>query len=120
MTNILIVDDEPCIRTLLRRFLEMEGHTVSEATDGDEALKAYRADPADLVLMDIVMPGKEGIETIMQMCREFPQAKIVAISGGGLNRPQNYLQIAEQLGAKRTLTKPFSREELLAAVRELL
>jgi DNA-binding response OmpR family regulator len=105
MANILVVDDEKQIRLMLRRMLEREGHKVTEAPDGKIALKSHRENPADLVITDIIMPEMEGIK---------------AISGGGKNDPEQYLQFAKKLGADRTFTKPFERDALLKAVNEFL
>jgi len=76
--------------------------------------------PTDLIITDIVMPKKEGIETIVELRRDFPEVKIIAMSGGGNLGPDTYLQMAKGLGAMRTLTKPIKREDFLKAVWELL
>jgi DNA-binding response OmpR family regulator len=120
MARILVIDDDEQIRTTLRRVLELEGHEVLVAADGKEGVKLFREQGADLIITDIVMPDKEGLETIMELRRDFRDAKIVAISGGGHIDGECYLMMAEQLGAGHTLTKPFEREQLLAAVGEAL
>ena len=91
-----------------------------EAINGAEGLKLYRSQPTDLVITDLIMPEKEGIETILELRREFPEARVVAISGGGRNEGRDYLPIAAQLGAQRTVAKPFSRQDILDAVRDTL
>ena len=80
----------------------------------------YRSDPADVVITDIVMPEKEGLETIQELRRDFPGAKIIAMSGGGRIGPKGYLKLAEKLGASRAFAKPFDRMEMVSAVDELL
>ena len=120
MAHILIIDDDPQILDMLGQTLKREGHEVVDALDGKEGLKLYRENPADLVITDIVMPVKEGIETIMELQRDFPDVKIIAISGGGHNYPEEYLYIARMLGVHKTFAKPIERDELLKAVSELL
>ncbi|MFQ5952494.1 MAG: response regulator [Candidatus Omnitrophota bacterium] len=121
MARVLIIDDNVEIRDLLRRWLEDEGYKVVEASDGDIGLKLYREEPADLVIADIIMPKKEGIETMLEIRREHPEAKIIAISGGGIEKPDRYLEGAKLIGgALRTFAKPFKRKEFLEAVKELL
>src|SRR5260221_4424854 len=83
MIHILVIDDEAAVRTLIRQILEEEGHQVDEATDGEEGLARLQSTHIDLVITDIFMPHKEGIETILALRRQFPNVKIVAISGGG-------------------------------------
>jgi len=120
MVRILIIGDDVQTLNMLRQMLEREGYEVVEAPDGKEGLRRYRESPTDLIITDIIMPEKEGIETIMELRRDFPDVKIIAMSGGGRNNPKAYLDIAENLGAQYTFAKPVEREELLKAVRELL
>ena len=120
MARILVVDDDFAARTLLRRLLEPAGHVIVEALDGDEALRYYRLKPADLVITDILMPGREGLSTIHEIRLEFPDAKIIAISGGGETGELDFLSQARNLGARRTFAKPFAVREILDAVSELL
>jgi len=120
MTRILIIDDDIQILKMLRKTLEREGHEVIDAADGNKGLRLYREDLTDLVITDIVMPEKEGIETIIDLRREFPEAKIIAMSGGGQIEAESYLSMAKRLGAQRTLTKPFQNEELLEAIEALV
>jgi len=120
MPLILIIDDDNQLRGMLRQTLELAGYDVLDAPNGKEGIKLYRQDPADLVITDLIMPEKEGIETIMDLKRDFSDVKIIAISGGGRIDAEEYLHMAEKLGAQRTLTKPFELKELLEAVRELL
>ena len=114
------MDDDVTFRKMLRKILEREGYETIEAEDGKEGMRLFRAAPADLVITDILMPEQEGIETIQELKRDFAGVKIIAISGGGRLDPEEYLRAAEQFGAARTLSKPFDREELLGAIRELL
>src|SRR6266404_4336168 len=119
MSKILLVDDEQQLRSMLRIALESAGHEVEEAGDGKEAIESYCSHPADLLVTDIVMPGQEGIETIMQFRDKFPELKIIAMSGGGKNNRQTYLDWAKKLGANRALAKPFSIDDFLTAVQEV-
>lgn len=120
MGYILVIEDEAQMRKLLRQVLEEAGYEVEEARDGLEGTRLYRERPADLIITDMVMPKKEGMETILDLKREFPDVKIIAISGGGRFGPEPYLQIAEGFGAERIFTKPFDIKDLLAAIEELL
>ncbi len=113
MANILIADDEYTIRYGLRRFLEQKGHTVFEACDGEDALSIMASQPVDAAVVDIIMPNKEGVETIIEVRRQYPNVKIIAMSGGGRNRDVDFLKIAKQCGAQDILRKPFTNEELL-------
>ena len=120
MTRIIVIDDDVQIRVLLKEILEQEGYDVVDAPDGLEGVRLYRENPADLVITDIIMPEKEGLEIIRELRTDFPEVKIMAMSGGGRIGPEPYLQIAERLGAKSILTKPIERDELIGAVREAL
>jgi CheY-like chemotaxis protein len=119
--RILIIDDDPNILELYSRLLKKHGYDTIEAKNGKIGMKLYRENPTDLIITDVVMPEKEGIEVIRELRRDFPDAKIVAISGGGIaTSGAMCLQIADRLGACRTFTKPISSAELLKAVQELL
>ncbi len=120
MQRILIIDDEPQIRSMVRLILEREGYAVLEAVDGAEGLKIFREKPADLILTDLIMPNKDGIGMIIELKKEFPDVKIIAMSGGGLNRPEGYLRGAQKLGAAATLAKPINRQDLVRVVRDTL
>ena len=120
MKRILVIDDDVTFRQMLRKMLERAGYETTEAADGKEGMKLFRAAPADLVITDILMPEQEGIETIQELKRDFAGVKIIAISGGGRLDPEEYLRTAGLFGAARTFSKPFDREELLEAIRELL
>lgn len=117
MPSILVVDDQDQVRRLIRETLEQAGYEVEEARDGKEGLDRYRAKSPDLVIMDVLMPDQDGLETIMTLRREFPDARVIAMTGGsdafgGLN----FLDVAKMLGARRTLQKPFELKALLDAV----
>jgi YesN/AraC family two-component response regulator len=120
MARILIIDDEPQIRSMLTLMLAREGYEIVEASDGVAGIKIYRQNPADLIITDLIMPNKDGIGMIIDLKKEFPDVNIIAMSGGGLNKPDGYLKGAKKLGAACTLTKPIDREEMLKAVREIL
>ena len=120
MARILIIDDEAMIRDLFVNILEREGHETITASDGKDGVKIHRENPADLIITDLIMPEKEGIETIMELRRDFLDVKIIAMSGGGKIDPETYLQIAKTMGAIEIITKPFDIRELLKTVQELL
>jgi YesN/AraC family two-component response regulator len=120
MSKILVVDDDQQIRNMLRITLERENYQVIEACDGFEAAAAYRAQPIDLVITDIVMPDKEGIELIMELKGIAPDVRIIAISGGGRINPEDYLKWARRFGVEHTFSKPVDRQKLLDAVAILL
>jgi CheY-like chemotaxis protein len=120
LARILIIDDEEPVRVMLRQMLEREGHEVAEGTCGREGLALYRQRPADLVITDILMPETGGLVAISELRAEFPDARIVAISGGGRDGRLNFLATARTFPGVRTLRKPFSRADLLEAVNALL
>jgi CheY-like chemotaxis protein len=120
MAKILLVDDDELVRRVTRHFLERGGHTVTEATDGLTALAALDADSPDLVLTDIIMPGMNGLELILEVHRRQPVLPIVAVSGGApSNRPAGVLLVARDLGAAATFPKPLDMPALLTAVDSL-
>ena len=115
MATILVIDDEEVIRTLLRSALGEAGYEVVEATNGREGLELYRKKPTDLVITDILMPELNGLDMLLELTREFLDAKVIAISGVAEER--NVLDVAKLLGARHTFQKPFSMLDLLGAVR---
>lgn len=115
MASILVIDDEPEIRALLRTVLESAGHTVTEATNGREGVARYRQQPADLVITDIHMPELTGLDLILELTREFLNVKVIAISGAQ-GEDTSALNVAKLLGARQTLQKPFSLAAFRAAV----
>lgn len=121
MARILIVDDDSSIRALLRELLEEEGYQVEEANNGKQGVSSYRANPADLVITDILMPEKDGVELIMELQESFPEVKIIAMSGGGRGLDAQFnLRIAKDFGAVQQIEKPFSRKQVLETVRRVL
>ncbi len=118
--SILVVDDEEQMRSMIRNILENAGYAVMEAPDGKVALWIHKGQPADLIITDILMLKKEGIETIIELKQGFPDVKIIALSGGEQGDKGRYLDIARKMGANNTLAKPFEKEELLKVVKELL
>ncbi|HEY7699351.1 MAG TPA: response regulator [Vicinamibacteria bacterium] len=119
-STILLIDDEIEVRATVSRLLQRAGYEVVTAANGAEALETARFVRADLIITDILMPGKEGLETITELRHEFPELPVIAVSGGGIVDPSSYLTLAQKLGADRALAKPFGFEELLSTVRELL
>ncbi len=117
---ILVIDDDDQIRAMLKEMLVRGGYEVLSASDGNEGIRLYREKQIDLIITDILMPEKDGIEIIMELRQDFPEAKAIAISGGGHIDPENYLNIAKRAGAIRTLTKPFGMNEVLRVVREII
>lgn len=118
--NLLLADDDADLRYALRRILERAGFVVSEAENGDQALHALEGATFDLLITDLIMPTREGLETIQACRRLHPELPIIAISGGGRIKPDDYLALAKRLGAQRTLAKPFSGEELIIAAQAAL
>ncbi len=120
MPSILIIDDDDSLRDALRRTLHKEGYTIMEANEGGRGLKEFASSAADLILLDMFMPDKDGIETIMELRRTHPGARVIAMSGGGFKGTVDVLHVAKKLGVRQTLSKPFTREQLLEAVSEEL
>ena len=120
MPQILVVDDSEEFRHMLRNVLEGAGYGVQDAPNGKAALQLYRQQPSDLIITDLVMPEKEGLETIVEFRRIRGAVKIIAISGGDRIGASNNLAMAQKLGADRTLAKPFTPPQILDAVAQLL
>ncbi|PYO40451.1 MAG: response regulator [Gemmatimonadetes bacterium] len=120
MTRILVIDDDALLRSALRVVLEAAGYDVLEAADGEAGLRLHREHGADLVLVDIFMPERDGLEVIRALRAEAPQSKILAMSGGGRTGQIEILKAATALGAARALRKPFEPRDLLAAIRDVL
>ena len=118
MPSVLVVDDEDQLRQLIREILEQAGYQVTEARDGKEAVQQYRLAPADVVIMDILMPEQDGLETTSTLRREFPNVKIIAITGSSeMIGILSFLDVAKMLGAHRALQKPFEMKTLLDIVQ---
>ncbi len=120
MARILIIDDDEQIRYLFKRKLEQEGYDILVEDDGDPGLRSFIENKPDLILLDIIMPGKEGIEVIREMVDMDPKVKIIAISAGGRGSARDYLEYAKRFGAKKVMEKPVDLNELVIAVKEVL
>ena len=120
MPDILIIDDEELIRESLSTLFVREGYRVEVAVDGADGLRKFAANPARVVVTDIVMPDKEGIETIRELRRAYPDVRILAISGGGRTGGVQFLDLARKLGADAALAKPFTRAQITGLVRDFL
>ncbi len=114
--SILLVEDERSLAEVLERTLESAGYHVTWAKDGKEALRVYDSKKFDIVLTDLIMPEKDGLELIPELRRINPAIKIIAMSGGGLGTPNSYLSVAQRFGAVQRLAKPFSSDELFAVI----
>ena len=117
--RILVIDDDPTVRTALSLALGNAGYETMLAADGKEGMIKHRANEADLIIIDLFMPGQEGIETILALRKQFPGLPILAISGDGLGSP-GMLAMAKELGAGQILQKPFDTETLLFTVQKSL
>ena len=120
MAAILIVDDDPAIRAIATEFLRDGDHAIVEARDGHEALRILNAAPIDLMVLDMLMPGKDGLETIMESRQLHPGVRILAISSGGSMDANYLLSIANTLGADAVLSKPLTAARFRRAVQDLL
>ena len=120
MKRILVVDDEEQIRTMLTQMLEQEGFTVHTSENGEEGMALVGRYAFDLVITDMIMPVKDGLKFIMELVRDYPELKILAISGGGAIKAERYLTMAGYLGDIATLEKPFKRDVFLDLVRKQL
>ncbi|MGI6638135.1 MAG: response regulator [Desulfobulbus sp.] len=118
--KILVIDDDAQIRLMLRDMFGWEGYEVLEAANGREGLLVQRQQAADLVITDLIMPEQEGLETITVLKSEFPDLKIIAVSGGGRVSADQYLPMAQEFGADMVFSKPFDIRQLSAAVKQLL
>ena len=118
--RVLVIDDDDAIRLFIRRVLEHHRYEVMEARDGDEGIRVYRSSKPDLVLLDLYMPEKDGLETLKELRQEKPPPKVVTMSGGGPKYDVTILQSARFLGSNSALVKPFSIGELLELVRGML
>ena len=120
MACVLVIDDDAISRGMMVCALERSGFEVVEACDGIEGVEVARSRHIDIVVTDIFMPEQDGLRTIMEIRRDFPDLKIIAVSGGGAVVPTNYLPVAETLGANGVLTKPIMPPDLINAVKTLL
>jgi CheY-like chemotaxis protein len=120
VARILVIDDDEDVRETVRRTLESRGHTVKLASDGGLGIASLAEDAPDLVITDVFMPRQDGIETLRELRKAFPKLKVIAMSGGSGNGLLNLLEDMELLGANRTIPKPFTPKELMAAVNSVL
>ncbi len=118
--KILVIDDDRLVCSLLEETLTEEGYDVIVTNSAEQGVSLYQKNRIDLVITDIIMPDKEGLETIRELIRLSPHIKIIAMSGGGIVPGEEYLAIASRMGASCTLSKPFNREELLQAIAKTL
>jgi len=118
--RILVIDDEPTALDLLRRILEMNGYEVLTAVNGLKGVEMFKQYPCDLVITDMVMPVKDGLQTILDLRVEAPELPVIAISGGGTISKERYLAVAGYLDRVITIPKPFAIEDITEAVKELL
>ncbi len=120
MKRILVIDDEVLTLELLQKMLEDSGYQVFVAENGEKGLEIFRQDPMDLVITDMVMPVKDGLQTILELREIDESVPVLAISGGGVIAKERYLAVASYLDNVRSLAKPFSHSELIGAVEQLL
>jgi DNA-binding NtrC family response regulator len=120
MARIIVIDDQESIRNVVRRALELDGHEVQDASDGEKGMQLLERAPVDLVITDIFMPGQDGILTLRQIRKRFPAVKVIVISGGDSSGLLDLRQDAELLGAVKSLPKPFSTREIVDTVRAVL
>jgi DNA-binding response OmpR family regulator len=117
--RILVVDDNADLRSTIQALLQADGFEVAVAGNGEAALALHRSSPADVVITDLFMPDKDGIETILELKKLSPKVKIVAMSGWTSTQGSDYLRVAREIGAAVTLQKPFDPQELSRVVRQL-
>jgi DNA-binding response OmpR family regulator len=120
MARILIIDDNENVNTMLQQVLSSKGYEVESVTSGEHGLSFLEVNIFDLIITDIIMPGKEGLEMILEIRKKNTIVPIIAISGGGKIGPELYLEMAHVFGAAYTFQKPFNIESFLEAVRECL
>ena len=120
MALVLIVDDDPQMLRLLTDVVELDNHDVLLAQDGEMAMKYFGHQTPDLIITDILMPNKEGLELISEIREKYPKLKIIAYSGGGSTDPQSYLEFASGMGADKVFSKPMPLAELRQQIRDLL
>jgi two-component system chemotaxis response regulator CheY len=120
LTSILVADDDKLVRITLRKILESAGYTSLGAKDGAEAVEIYRKKKPDLVIVDIVMPIKDGVRTFLELRGFDAKAKIIAMSAGARSGKIDYLSLTKRIGANGILAKPFTRATVLALVGQIL
>ena len=120
MARILVLDDNVALCKWITHILEKNGYDTLEAYDVEQGVKLLQENHADLLILDIFMPKQGGISTLIQVRNDFPEMKMIVVSGGGGSKHVDFFQMAKDLGAHRLLQKPFTKEELLETVRDLL
>ena len=120
MSPVLVVDDDTQVLDVMSKMLRLEGDSLSIAENGQQVVNQIRDAQFDLVITDLIMPEKEGQETIADICKNSSELPIIAISGGGRVGPMDYFETARFIGADATLAKPFGRRELITTVSDLL
>ena len=120
MAKILILDDETSILLMLKKMLERAGHEVEIALNGSDGMELFKKNKPDLLITDIIMPNKDGLEVVLELRKKYPELKIIAISGGGRIHPEGYLPSAKHFGANLIFQKPLVQKEFLEAVSSLL
>jgi len=121
MANVMVVDDEVAVRNLIKEVLSDSGHDIVEAANGEEACEIINEITIDLVVTDLVMPEKSGLELIMDLAENYPDLPVIAISGGGgITGRFDYLPIAKLIGAKQIVNKPFKIDEIRKLVHDIL
>jgi CheY-like chemotaxis protein len=124
VANVLVVDDEPAVRTIVKLLLERERHVVTLAADGRAGLAALAASPIDLLIVDLFMPGMDGLETLREVRRQQPDLPVIVMSGTSLDAPglqaPDFLAMAVKLGAVRAIQKPFKPRDIIGSVEECL
>ena len=120
MARILIIDDEATVRLAIRQMVEWAGHEAVEAENGEQGVALQRESPTDLVIADMIMPERHGIDAVAEIMRNDPDVPVIAISGGAMMGNTDYLPIARKLGVRRILDKPFEMSQLLTAIRDCL
>jgi len=120
ITRILLIDDDPLARNILRQILELDGHMVVDAANGAVAMQRWSEQPADLIVTDILMPEKDGLEVIRELRRQCPQLKVIAVSGGNRKIGFDALDVASRFGATATLEKPFQLDTFRSTIEHVL
>ena len=121
MARILVIDDDNAFREMLCEMLKNEGYDVLFAVDGKEGIDIYRKELPDLIITDIIMPEKEGFETIFELSNDFPEVKILVMSGGGKGRAEDYLNVTKLIpNIKGAFAKPFEMDEMLQTIKKTL
>lgn len=118
--RILVIDDEDSVRVILRKILELEGYEVTEAENGIRGVELFCKQACDLVISDMVMPGKDGLKTILELREIVPDLPVIAISGGGAIAKERYLAVAGYLEGVVAIAKPFTRQQIIEKVNDFL